>query len=223
MGRVIAYLRVSTNKQDVDNQKYGIIEYCAKNGIEIDEFIKDVITGDSEFSDRNFQEMYSSLREGDTLIVGELSRITRDFFDTIHVAEFCFRNKIALYCIKEDLSITPQMSKKDLEVLMRLAIYGLSNQLEKNKIVQRTKESYFRKRDDARKAGEKLKWGRNEGQMTTPEKRKLFPHKEKIMELHEAGKSNLYIAGVIGSTHVTVGKFIRDMKKIESGEIKSVN
>jgi DNA invertase Pin-like site-specific DNA recombinase len=42
---VYAYLRVSTDRQDVDNQRYGLLDYANRHGLGPLQFIEDATSG----------------------------------------------------------------------------------------------------------------------------------------------------------------------------------
>ena len=75
MAKIIAYLRASTDKQDLNNQKLEILEYARKNHLEVDDFIQITISSRKTSKDRRIDEMLSTLYGADTLVVTELSRL----------------------------------------------------------------------------------------------------------------------------------------------------
>ncbi len=63
-----AYLRVSSDSQDVANQKHGIYEYCNKFGIADLQFVEDVVTGKKKWHERKLGSLVKGMGEGDKLI-----------------------------------------------------------------------------------------------------------------------------------------------------------
>jgi DNA invertase Pin-like site-specific DNA recombinase len=81
MTRVAIYARVSTNKQDTENQLVQLREYCARMGWEIIEEFVDTDSGSKGESGRErFRAMMqaASQRKFDTLLFWALDRFTRE-------------------------------------------------------------------------------------------------------------------------------------------------
>lgn len=77
MGKIIAYLRASTDKQDLNHQKLELLEFARKKSLAIDEFVEITISSRKTSKQRRIDELLSILNEGDTLLVTELSRLGR--------------------------------------------------------------------------------------------------------------------------------------------------
>lgn len=84
-----AYLRVSSDSQDVANQKHGIYEYCNRVGIVNLCFIEDVVTGKKKWHERKLGELIDGMESGDKLIFAEVSRIARSTLQVLEVLEVC--------------------------------------------------------------------------------------------------------------------------------------
>jgi DNA invertase Pin-like site-specific DNA recombinase len=201
MTRVIAYIRVSTNLQDVDNQRFGIASYCEWNKIIVNEWVEDVITGKSEFSDRNFGVAYEKLEKGDMLIVTELSRLSRDFFGTVKMIENLIKKEIILYSLKENFTL-----KNDFPSKMLTAMYGMAAQIERDRISQRVKEGM------AKKASEGVIMGRPIGRKTDMDKKKLGPYKGRILNMIGNRVPKIKIASEIGVSRVTLDRYLKELE-----------
>ena len=84
--KIFAYMRKSTNKksQKLDRQKYELLKFASENNFTIDEFVSDVISGETKANDReNYHYMKQCLRGGDTVIVTDIDRIGRNTDDVI--------------------------------------------------------------------------------------------------------------------------------------------
>ena len=77
MGKTIGYIRVSSDKQTVDNQRLAILDYCNKQGIKVDDWIEVSMSTKKTPAQRRIDELLDRLKEGDRLIVAELSRLAR--------------------------------------------------------------------------------------------------------------------------------------------------
>ena len=74
---IYGYVRVSTDKQRVDNQEYEIQRFCKKNKLKIDEWIKETISGTKKPDKRKLGGLLNKLKAGDLIICSELSRLGR--------------------------------------------------------------------------------------------------------------------------------------------------
>ena len=83
MGKIVAYLRASTNKQDLSHQKLEILEFARGKQLTIDDFIEVTISSRKTSKDRRIDELLAMLQEADTLIVTELSRLGRSTAEVI--------------------------------------------------------------------------------------------------------------------------------------------
>ena len=136
-----AYLRVSTNHQDLQNQKHGIEKWCINRHIHIDEFINDHASGKIDPRNRNLGKQLELMNKNDVLICSELSRLGRSLFMIIKILEDCMNRGIKVYSIKEGYELGNNITSK----VMAFA-FGISAEIERDLISQRTKEALQRKR-----------------------------------------------------------------------------
>lgn len=98
---VVAYLRVSTNRQHLENQQEEIKRFAHNRGLTINKWYNDIISGKVNSSDRKLGDILSSLQEGDCLIVTEVSRLSRTLIDIMNIINTCIQRKIILHSTKE--------------------------------------------------------------------------------------------------------------------------
>ena len=84
-----AYIRVSSDKQSVENQKFEILKYCDKNRLQIDSWIEETESGTKKISSRKIGEVLTSMEKGDLLILSELSRLGRNLMDVMKILHDC--------------------------------------------------------------------------------------------------------------------------------------
>jgi len=138
------YIRVSTDKQDVENQKIGINKKAEELGLSIGEWIADEgVSGTKEYNERNLGALMGKLKEGDILIVSEISRLSRTVFMLFRIIEFCNNKKIIIYSVKDSIST---IKPDDLSSMMMIFCFGIAAQVEREMIVKRTKEGLERRR-----------------------------------------------------------------------------
>lgn len=152
---ILGYIRVSTEKQDVNNQRFEVLDYANKNNMHVDEWISLEIGSTKTFKQRRITELIHKLKEGDTLIVSELSRLGRSVPDIFTLVGILVeQNHVRLITIKERLDISYPL---DIIGTALISAISLSNAIEKQLISQRTKSAYNRAKAESRA------WGRKHG------------------------------------------------------------
>lgn len=144
----MAYIRVSTNKQDAQTQKLQIKEYCRVNGIQIDRFMEVEQSSQKSLEIRKIDELKALLNRGDLLIVAELSRLGRSMLEVMSLVLELSNNGVQTIFLRQpELSTFNNASTKLL-----LAIYAYIDETEREFISQRTKAGL----DKARAVGKTL-------------------------------------------------------------------
>ena len=169
MSRVVAYARVSTDKQELENQRHEITRFCNARGLTIDHWDSDVASGTIKLKDRAIGALLESLRAGDTLVVSEVSRISRSLRTVLNVIEDAIEQKVTIMSVKENI-----VFGDDLNSRIIAATFGLAAQIERSLISARTKEAL------ARKKAEGMVLGRPVGS-TKPEYLKLHGKDDRIL------------------------------------------
>jgi putative DNA-invertase from lambdoid prophage Rac len=141
MPKVVAYARVSTDKQDAANQEYELRRYMDANNIVCDEFISEVISGKVDVKDRKMGEIIDHLESGDTLIVSELSRISRKLMVIMSTLQYCLSRNIKIIAVKENWVLGDDLSSQVLAFA-----FGIAADIERRLISARTKEALARKK-----------------------------------------------------------------------------
>lgn len=197
MGRVVAYVRVSTEKQETDNQLIGIKEYAAREHLQITEIVGETISGyKSTLTERKFSDVLDDLEAGDTLIVSETSRISRRLLDVLNTIQQLIDRGVHVIAVKEGIVFRDDINSKVLAFA-----FGLSAEIERNLISARTREALAKRKA----AGVKL--GRPPGS-TSPEKLKLHGADEQILDWLEHGVSKTAIASMLDVNRNTLTRYI---------------
>lgn len=196
--KVIAYARVSTDKQDAANQEYELREFMKRRGYECDEYISEVVSGTVDTKFRKFGEVLDRLQAGDTLIVSEISRISRNLYQVMETLQLCLKREITIVTVKENFVLGDDINSQVLAFA-----FGIAAQIERNMISSRTKEAL------ARKKAEGVILGRPVGS-TRPENHKLYGKDEEILSLMEKRVSDSAIARILGVHRGTLATFIKD-------------
>ena len=196
-GKVIGYVRVSTDKQDLNNQKVQLIDFVLKKKMRIDEFVDIEISTRKSQKQRRIGELTDKLKSGDTLIVSELSRLGRSTGEVITLIDKLLVKAVRVIVIKQNLNITAH----DMQSKVMVTLFSLFSELERDLISVRTKEALA-----VRKAnGYKL--GKPKG---TIQKSKFDEHVDRIKELLALGLSVRKIASLLGfSNHIGLNNYIK--------------
>ena len=80
---IYAYIRVSTDRQSVENQRYEVEIYAKNNNIKIDLFCEETMSGKIAIKHRKLGSRIKKLKKDDLLIVPELSRLGRSLLDVM--------------------------------------------------------------------------------------------------------------------------------------------
>lgn len=197
MTRVVAYIRVSTNKQDLENQRYEIVKLLG--GVE-PEWVEDVVSGSRDLEDRKISALLDSLSPGDTLVVSEVSRISRRMLDIMEVLKYCIKKGVTIKTAKEGYVFDDDINSQ----VMAFA-FGLAAEIERRLISQRTKEALGRKK------AEGVKLGRPPGTYHQHHY-KLHEHEAEIRSLIESGlnPSDSALARKFKVNRETMARFISD-------------
>ena len=197
--KTLAYLRVSTESQEVDNQRLAILEYCQRQQIHINEFIEVKISSRRSTKERRIDELVDRLDKADTLIVSELSRLGRSLGQIVRLVDALRDNDIRLVTIKESIDT----SKNDITTKTQIAMFGLFSEIERDLISQRTIEGLAR----AKRDGKKL--GRPKGALG---RSKLDGKKVEIKQLLEKGINKTAIAKLMDVSRPTLLNFVKTRK-----------
>lgn len=133
---VVAYIRVSTEKQHLENQQNEILRYAQKHGLHIDKWIKEVIGGKTDRKQRALGKMINSLSAGDVIIVTEISRLSRSLHEIMVIMKYCIDQGIEVRSTKDGYVFDDSLNSKVLSFA-----FGLSAEIEHKLISQRTREA----------------------------------------------------------------------------------
>lgn len=147
----IAYLRASTDKQDVNNQKLEILEYARKHDLKIDVFIEVTTSSRSSSKQRRIDELTEKLNSSDTVIATELSRLGRSTSEVIDLINTLLKNGIRVILIKQNLDMQP--GEQDMTSKVMITLFSLFAELERDLISMRTREALSAKKAKGIKLG----------------------------------------------------------------------
>ena len=166
------YIRVSTDKQTVENQRFEINNFCKKEKLNVNGWIEETISGTKNYDKRKLGLLLQQVKKGDLIICAELSRLGRNLFMIMEILNICMNKECLVWTIKDNYRLGDDIQSKVLAFA-----FGLSAEIERNLISQRTKEALKLKKA----SGTIL--GRPKGRKTSPKRRKLYQKDELICKL----------------------------------------
>jgi len=184
---IIGYIRVSSDKQTVLNQRSEILEYAHRNKLHIDEFIEVEMSSRKSTKERKLNLLHK-LKEGDTIISSELSRFGRSITELLTLVSELTAKKINLVFVKQNMKLN-STNTNDISNKVLLSTFALLAELERDFVSLRTTEALKAKKAQG------ITLGKPKG---TIQGSKYDIHREKIEELLGYGVPVAKIASVIG-------------------------
>ena len=194
---VYGYIRVSSDKQTVENQRFEINKFASAEGLKIDGWIEETISGTKNYDKRKLGILLTRINTNDLIICAELSRLGRNLFMIMEILHICMNKECRVWTIKDNYRLGDDIQSKVLAFA-----FGLSAEIERNLISQRTKEALARKRSEG------VILGRPKGKKSS--RVKLSGKEDTIKTLLEQGVSKTQIATIFRVNRMTVTKFINE-------------
>lgn len=192
---IYGYIRVSTDKQTVENQRYEILKFCETKNFIVDGWIEETISGTKDPKKRKLGKLLSQIQEGDVIICSELSRLGRSLFMVMEILSYCMEHNCKIYTIKDNFVLGDDISSKVLAFA-----FSLAAEIERNMISERTKVAL-----EAKKAAG-VKLGRPKGALG--KNTKLTPYENSIRQLiAEQGNNYSVVARLFHVDRTTLKRF----------------
>lgn len=192
----IGYIRVSSNKQSLEHQKFEINKFAKNQNIKIDKWVEEKISSRKPLNKRQLGQLLNKLKDGDILIACEISRLGRSLLEVMRILETCLNKNCQVWTLKENYRLGNDIQSK----VMAFA-FGLSAEIERNLISQRTKSSL----ENVKASGKRL--GRPFSAQS--KKLKLSKNIKKIKILWDNDASVSKIARAVGVQRTTVYRFLQ--------------
>lgn len=192
---IYGYLRVSTDKQTLENQEFEIKTFCEREYISIDKWITETISGTKDFEKRKLGKLLKKLKKGDVLICSEISRLGRNLLQIMTILNICMKKESQVWTIKDNYRLGVDIQSKVLAFA-----FSLSAEIERNLISQRTKEALHRIRASGRKLGREF-GSRNK-------KHILDGREQSIARLLNKGVPKTQVAKMMGVSVTTIYNFL---------------
>ena len=193
---IYGYCRCSTDKQTVDNQEFEIKRFAEQNGLTVEIWVTETVSSRKPLEQRQLNKVLKKLKEGDTLIVTEISRLGRSLMEIMSILQKCLDCNCMVCAIKENYRLGNNLESKVLAFA-----FGISAEIERKLISDRTKMSLNKLKSDGVKLGRPL--GAKSRNL------KLSKNKLKIFELLDKGVPKAQIARMLGVDKMTLHRFIK--------------
>ena len=195
---VIGYIRVSSNKQTCEHQHFEIEQFAEHNDINVDKWLEETISSRKPLNKRKLGQLLDELQDGDILIAAEISRLGRSLLEVMRILETCLNKNCQVWTLKEHYRLGNDIQSK----VMAFA-FGLSAEIERNLISQRTKASLESIKATGKKIGRPF--------AAQSKKLKLSRNTKKIKNWLDAGFTKYRIAKMMSVSPATVSNFIKRM------------
>ena len=197
MSNICAYVRVSTEAQDCNNQRVAIYDYAHKHNLIINKFVEVYASSRKSLKERK-TNVLTELEKGDTIIVSELSRLGRSVTEVIQLINSFIKGKIYLISLKENIVIKEQL---DMQSKMLITLFSLLAEIERDLVSYRTKEALAA----IKQRGKRL--GRPKG---STGKCVLDDKEDQIKKLIELRVSHSAIGRMFSVNRATVDRFVKN-------------
>ena len=198
MARYFGYLRISTEGQEVESQKLGLLEYANRHGFAPMEFIAETVSRSADWRTRGLGKLLDRAGRGDVILTPEFTRLAATPGQVFTFLEAASAKGVILHVTKTGTIMDGSMQSQLLA-----SVFSMASMIELSFIRERTKEGLRR----ARLAGKQL--GRPKGSQG---RLKLEEHRDQIQMYLDIGLPKRKIAKVLGVAYNTVDRFIKRNK-----------
>jgi DNA invertase Pin-like site-specific DNA recombinase len=147
----LAYLRVSTDQQDLDNQRHGVIEYARKNNLDPLVYFEDTVSGKKSWRDRDLGKLIDRSKPNDVLLVSEISRLARSTLQVLEILQECTKKELIVHVAKSNMIMDGSLNSRITAVVL-----GLAAEIEREFISARTTEALARRKAEGKPIGRPL-------------------------------------------------------------------
>jgi len=194
---IYGYIRVSTDRQTVENQRFEIERFCSNNNLKIEQWIEETISGSKTPEKRLLGSLLAEVKAGDLIVCSELSRLGRSLFMIMSILNHLMLNDVIIWTIKDNYRLGDNIQSKVLAFA-----FGLSAEIERNLISQRTKEALARRRSEG------IVLGRPNGKKSS--RVKLSGCEQEIRSLLNRQFTKSAIGRIYGVNRMTVDAFLKE-------------
>lgn len=206
---IYGYIRVSSDKQTVENQLYEIRRFCENEGFHVDGWIEETVSGVQSYSKRRLGILLHNVKEGDLIVCSELSRLGRSLYMIMEILSLCMHRGCRVWTIKDGYRLGEDIQSKVLAFA-----FGLSAEIERDLLSQRTREALARVRAEGKRVGRPV--GSKNRHSTHP----LYKHDSFIRSSLSNGLSQREICKRLHCQRSTlrryIARYVEDEEKVKT-------
>ena len=194
---IYGYIRISTDRQTLENQEFEIRNFAQNQNLQIDRWVKETISGTKDFEKRELGRLIRRLKKSDILICSEISRLGRNLLQIMTILNLCLKKEAQVWTIKDNYRLGSDIQSKVLAFA-----FGLSSEIERNLISQRTKNSLDKLRAEGKHIG-RIRGSKNKTS-------KLSGKEELIKKLLSQNIKKVKIAKMLNVDYTTLYKYLKE-------------
>lgn len=198
---IYGYIRVSSDKQTVENQRFEINQFCARQNICVDGWIEETISGMKSYNKRELGKLLRKVKKDDIIICSELSRLGRNLFMIMEILHVCMGKDCRVWTIKDNYRLGEDIQSKVLAFA-----FGLSAEIERNLISQRTREALARRR------AEGVVLGRPKGARSSYSALRWHKYHNQIIRLLQEGVTPYSIATRLRVPRTSLARYVHRLR-----------
>ena len=195
---VIAYLRVTIDKQHLERQKDEITRYASANGLEISKWITDIVDGKRKESEPTLFRVLDRMNKGDKVIITDIARFGRTLSEVMTLLSKCMTLGVHVYSINDRYLLDDSLNTEVVSTTCNLV-----SEIEHHLMSVRTKEALNHKKEK-----EGLQLGRPKG--TDAKQSLLDANKDEVMNMLERGDTVVMICKHFNVSRNTYYQFKRN-------------
>jgi DNA invertase Pin-like site-specific DNA recombinase len=192
--KTVAYLRVSTDEQDLEKNKFDILHLANEKGLGKVAWVEETVTSRVSWKKRKIAQVIEELGQGDHLIVSELSRLGRSMLECMEILSIASQKGIRLYAVKGNWQLDNSIQSKIIAMA-----FSMAAEIERDLISQRTKEALAARKKSGMKLGRPRGAGRS----------KLDQYRAEIEALLANGSTQKFIARRYGTTEANLSRWLK--------------
>lgn len=194
---IIAYLSVATDKQYLEVQREAISKFSSDRHLDVDKWITEVTGEKAKQPGPKLEEILGRVKRGDTIIVNDISRLSRTLYELMQILSLCLEKGVVLYCLDDRYFFGPEMN-----VPVMVKTFKLLEEIDHQLVSVRTRDALALMKD----SGKRL--GRPKG--SDSKQSFLDAHKEEVVDMLENGQSVAAICEHFNVSKNTYYKFKRN-------------
>jgi DNA invertase Pin-like site-specific DNA recombinase len=192
--KTVAYLRVSTDEQDLEKNRFDILHLANEKGLGKVTWVEETISGRVSWKKRKIAQVIEELGAGDHLIVSELSRLGRSMLECMEILSIASQKGIRIYAVKGNWQLDNSIQSKIIAMA-----FSMATEIERDLISQRTREALAARKKNGMTLGRPRGVGKS----------KLDQYRPEIEALLANGSSQKFIAKRYGTTEANLSRWLK--------------